>query len=166
MKLYDNPGVCPKCGTEANCAAPELAAPYQCVRCCKCSHCGCTWNELYAFEKKRVDTESMSVKVFDDNGRVFMYTVGEVFRYDGKTFRCSADSMGVVQYRPINEPVDDMMFRASDGKLYQYLCDPERYGTRVCACMVSDLRCDDIQRLLFGRDCVKGEIWIPVDEGK
>ena len=58
------------------------------------------------------------------------------------------------------------MYRAPDGKLYQYLFDPERYGTRVCACESGTLTCDAIQQELFGRDCVKGEIWIPVDEGK
>lgn len=167
MSLYENPGVCPKCGTESNSIAPEPAPSYQYVRRCRCGHCGCTWSEIYTFERKRVDTECPNVKIVDSGtGRNFIYTVGEVFRHDGKTFRCSADSRGIVQYRLIDTPIDDMMYRAPNGKLYQYLCDPERYGTRVCACMVSDLRCDDIQRELFGRDCVKGEIWVPVDEGK
>lgn len=166
MKLYDNPGVCPKCGTEANCTAPELATSYQCVRCCRCSHCGCTWNELYTFERKRVDTESISVRVFDDNGRVFTYTVGEVFRHDGETFYCTTDGKGIVRYALIDEPIDDMMFRASDGKLYQFIKDAAPYRERICACRVSELRCNDIQRLLFGRDCTDGEFWLPVDEGK
>lgn len=166
MKLYDNPGVCPKCETEATYNAPELAAPYQYVRCCRCSHCGCTWSELYVFERKRVDTESMSVRVFDDHGRVSTYTVGEVFRHDGETFYCTTDGKGIVRYCQIDEPIDDMMFRASDGKLYQFIKDVAPYRERICACRVSELRCNDIQQLLFGRDCADGEFWLPVDEGK
>lgn len=166
MNLYDNPGVCPRCGTEATYNAPELAAPYQYVRRGRCGHCGCAWDEIYAFERKRVDTESMSVRVFDDNGRVFIYTVGEVFRHDGETFYCTTDGRGIVRYNRIDEPVDDMMFRESDGKLYQFIKDSEEYRDRICACMVPGLRCNDIQQRLFGRDCAEGEIWIPVDEGK
>ena len=98
--------------------------------------------------------------------RGFMITVGEVFRHNGQVFYYTTSGTGVVHYIRVDEPSNDMLYRASDGKLYQYLCDPERYATRVCACESGNLTCDAIQQALFGRDCVKGEIWVPVDEGK
>lgn len=48
----------------------------------------------------------------------------------------------------------------------QQIKDAAPYRERICACRVSELRCNDIQRLLFGRDCADGEFWIQVDEGK
>ena len=166
MSLYENPGVCPNCRTESiRTYTLDPVEHYQYIRRCKCNHCGCEWSEIYAFERKRVDKEGRRVKVVDDNGRVFIYTVGEVFRHDVETFYCTTDGRGIVQYLRIDEPIDDMMFRASDGKLYQYLCDPDQYGTSVCACEAGKLTCDVIQQELFGRGCAKGEIWIPVDEG-
>lgn len=96
----------------------------------------------------------------------FMFTIGEVFRYNGQTFYCTTSGTGIVQYIRVDKPSNDMLYRASDGKLYQYLFDTDRYGTSVCACDVGKLTCDAIQQELFGRDCVEGELWIPVDEGK
>ena len=104
--------------------------------------------------------------VNDMSERNFMFTIGEVFRYNGQTFYCTTSGTGIVQYIRVDEPSNDMLYRAPDGKLYQYLCDPERYGTSVCACESGKLTCDAIQQALFGRDCVEGEIWVPVDEGK
>lgn len=157
------PGICPECGSDNSEAdTPEFTSDYQCEQAMHCPDCGCYWYEKYVFESKLVAIHGRTRTA----GRNFLYTVGEVFRHDGKTFRCSADSRGIVQYRLIDAPIEDMMYRASDGKLYQYLCDPERYDTRVCACESGNLTCDAIQQALFGRDCVKGEIWVPVDEGK
>lgn len=165
---FNRPGVCPKCGTESiRVYNLDPVEHYQCVRRCKCNHCKCEWSEVYVFERKRiglngVDVETTAAPV----ERNFLFTVGEVFRYAGKTFYCATDGRGIVQYLRINEPREDMMFRASDGRLYQYLFDPDRRGRRGCACEAGTVRCDDIQQELFGRDCAEGEIWIPVDEGK
>lgn len=88
------------------------------------------------------------------------YRIGEIFRLDGVTYQ------RVIDYVRVTEPKEGMLFRASDGKLYQYSSDPARYGTSVCACDAGKLTCDAIQQELFGRDCVEGEIWIPVEEKK
>lgn len=165
---FNRPGTCPNCGTEAiRTYTLDPAEQYQYVRRCKCNHCKCEWSEIYVFERKRIDLNGVDVETTDAPAEHnFLHTVGEVFRHEGKTFYCTTDGRGVVQYLRINYPREDMLYRASDGKLYQYLCDPDRYGTRVCACESGKLTCDAIQQELFGRDCVEGEIWIPVDEGK
>ena len=165
---FNRPGTCPKCGTESiRTYNLESAEQYQYVRRCKCNHCKCEWSEMYVFERKRIDKAGVDVEVTDAPvERNFLFTVGEVFRHAGKTFYCTTSGGGIVQYLRINEPREDMMFRASDGRLYQYLFDPDRRGRRGCACEAGTMRCDDIQQELFGRDCAEGEIWIPVDEGK
>lgn len=165
---FNRPGACPKCGTESiRVYNLDPVEHYQYVRRCKCNHCKCEWSEMYVFERKRIDKDGVDVEVTDAPvERNFLFTVGEVFRHAGKTFYCTTSGGGVVQYLRINEPREDMMFRASDGRLYQYLFDPDRRGRRGCACEAGTVRCDDIQQELFGRDCAEGEIWIPVDEGK
>ena len=165
---FNRPGVCPNCGTESiRVYNLDPVEHYQYVRRCKCNHCKCEWSEMYVFERKRIDKDSVDVEVTDAPvERNFLFTVGEVFRHAGKTFYCTTDGRGVVQYLRINEPEENMLFRASDGRLYQYLFDPDRRGRRGCACEAGTVRCDDIQQELFGRDCAEGEIWIPVDEGK
>ena len=165
---FNRPGVCPNCGTESiRTYNLESAEQYQYVRRCKCNHCKCEWSEVYVFERKRIDKDGVDVETTavpaEHN---FLFTVGEVFRHAGKTFYCTTSGGGIIQYLRINEPREDMLFRAYNEKLYQFIEDAEPHYKRVCACTIPGPSCDDIQQELFGRNCVEGEFWLPVDEGK
>ena len=165
---FNRPGTCPKCGTESiRTYNLESAEQYQYVRRCKCNHCKCEWSEVYVFERKRIDKDGVDVEATavpaEHN---FLFTVGEVFRHAGKTFYCATDGRGIVQYLRINETREDMMFRASNGKLYQFITDADPRRKCNCACKSPGPGCDAIQQELFGRDCADGEVWIPIDEGR
>lgn len=53
MKLYDNPGVCPKCGSEdVDFGDVEFCEEDRCRQDCGCNNCDCRWDEYYEFVKK------------------------------------------------------------------------------------------------------------------
>jgi hypothetical protein len=93
------------------------------------------------------------------------YEIGEVFRYNNKTYMCVDDSSdhGVAcafcalfererelckqticrraHFEEVHEPRERMLFRASDGNMYQFFLDNDPYECPICAC--DDLACLD-----------------------
>lgn len=125
------------------------------------------------------------------SGRV-EYKVGEIFRYGGITYQCAQDSFDNgyycgrcsmdgdecnefmckpedrsdktgVHYVKVTEPKEGMLFRASDGKLYE-LRNREAGG---CFCYLHPaLDCLDIDKEAFGKGFSNNLHWYPVEESK
>lgn len=102
------------------------------------------------------------------------YEVGEVFRRNNKTYMCVDDSPshGVgcavcamheqdhelckqtscceVHFEEVREPREGMLFRASDGKLYQFFHDNDPNESPICACdNLELLDCETISNEAF-----------------
>lgn len=88
------------------------------------------------------------------------YRSGEIFRLDGVTYQCVTD------YVRVTEPKEGMLFRASDGVLYEL----KALGStdRKCGCHLDtpdDLPCYAIDCQAFGTR-VNRFHWYPVEEKK
>lgn len=88
------------------------------------------------------------------------YRIGEIFRLDGVTYQCVTD------YVRVTEPKEGMLFRASDGVLYEL----KALGStdRKCGCHLDtpdDLPCYAIDCQAFGTR-VNRFHWYPVEEKK
>ena len=88
------------------------------------------------------------------------YRSGEIFRLDGVTYQCVTD------YVRVTEPKEGMLFRASDGVLYEL----KALGStdRKCGCHLDtpdDLPCYAIDCQAFGTR-VNRFHWYPVEENK
>lgn len=86
------------------------------------------------------------------------YRSGEIFRLDGVTYQCVTD------YVRVTEPKEGMLFRASDGRLYEL----KALGStdRKCGCHLDtpdDLPCYAIDCQAFGTR-VNRFHWYPVEE--
>lgn len=86
------------------------------------------------------------------------YRVGEIFRLNGETYQCVTD------YVRVTEPKEGMLFRASDGVLYEL----KALGStdRKCGCHLDtpdDLPCYAIDCQAFGTR-VNRFHWYPVEE--
>lgn len=102
------------------------------------------------------------------------YEIGEVFRRNNKTYMCVEDSLsnGVgcsrcavheqdhefckqtncdeVHFAEVREPREGMLFRASDGKLYQFFLDNDPNEGPICACdNLELLDCETISNEAF-----------------
>lgn len=102
------------------------------------------------------------------------YEIGEVFRRNSKTYMCVEDSPsnGVgcsvcavheqdhefckqtncceVHFEEVREPREGMLFRASDGKLYQFFLDNDPNESPICACdNLELLDCETISNEAF-----------------
>lgn len=88
------------------------------------------------------------------------YRIGEIFRLDGVTYQCVTD------YVRVTEPKEGMLFRASDGVLYEL--KPLGSTDRKCGCHIDapdDLTCYAIDCQAFGTR-VNRFHWYPVEEKK
>ena len=121
------------------------------------------------------------------------YKVGEIFRNNGETFQCvfTDQSEGVyclnceagnqlcetlichekersdkknVHFIRVTEPEDGMLFRASDGKLYEL----KKLEARVCGCyLYGYMSCLEIDEEAFGEMIPEEDLhWHPVEEKK
>ena len=119
------------------------------------------------------------------------YEIGEVFRQDGKVYqcveaengeRCERCAFGSGEYRcaevcigprsrtdgrsviftEVTEPVDGMLFRAEDGRMYQLKYgEPSSFG---CACNAGMYGCGCLNEEVFGDDYLPGWYWAPIEE--
>lgn len=120
------------------------------------------------------------------------YEIGEVFRYNNKTYMCVDDSSdhGVacafcalfererelckqtdcceVHFEEVCEPREGMLFRASDGNMYQFFLDNDPYECPICACDNPDgLACDTISNEAFpGYANTKDAHWLLLYRGE
>ena len=113
------------------------------------------------------------------------YKVGEIFRHYENTFQCVenpkfftfeeacswlSDSIcwaknrsdgKDVHYIQVNEPEEGMLFRASDGKLYEL----KNVENRGCGCyLYGYMSCSEIDKEAFGEITKKEFHWYPVEE--
>lgn len=117
------------------------------------------------------------------------YAIDEVFRHtDGKLYRCVEDKhcegcaftfcdsdCGVpycsstdredgrpVKFIAVTKPVEGMLYRAEDGKMYQLKYgEPSSFG---CACNAGMYGCGCLNEEVFGDDYLPGWYWAPVEE--
>ena len=87
------------------------------------------------------------------------YRVGEIFRLNGETYQCVPD------FDVVTEPVEGMMFRATNGVLYEL----KTLGStcRKCGCdtnLPNNLPCHEIDRQAFGKTQINSLHWYPVEE--
>lgn len=120
------------------------------------------------------------------------YEIGEVFRYNNKTYMCVDDSQdhGVacafcalferarelckhvdcdeVHFEEVHEPREGMLFRASDGNMYQFFLDNDPYECPICACDdLACLDCDTITNEAFpGYANTKDAHWLLLYRGE
>ena len=88
------------------------------------------------------------------------YRIGEIFRRKGFTYRCVPDSI-------VTEPEEGMLFRASNGVLYEL----KAFGSmdRKCGCnrdCIDRLPCHIIDIQAFGKTQMNSMHWYPVEENK
>lgn len=86
------------------------------------------------------------------------YRIGEIFRRKGFTYRCVPDSI-------VTEPEEGMLFRASNGVLYEL----KAFGSadRKCGCQIDcidRLPCHIIDIQAFGKTQMNSMHWYPVEE--
>ena len=86
------------------------------------------------------------------------YEIGEVFRYNNRTYMCVDDSAAhgnsctrcalleqdhelcnhncccKFHFEEVREPREGMLFRASDGNMYQFFLDNDPHESPICAC--------------------------------
>ena len=72
--------------------------------------------------------------------------------------------------KPVKEPYEGMLFRASNGVLYKLRWDEAAiYGEskeQCSCCLYADLNCLDIDVEAFGRQLADAYHWYPVEENK
>lgn len=88
------------------------------------------------------------------------YRIGEIFRRKGFTYRCVPESI-------VTEPEEGMLFRASNGVLYEL----KAFGSadRKCGCQIDcidRLPCHIIDIQAFGKTQINSMHWYPVEEKK
>lgn len=87
------------------------------------------------------------------------YRIGEIFRRKGFTYRCVPESI-------VTEPEEGMLFRASNGVLYEL----KAFGSadRKCGCQmgIDRLPCHVIDIQAFGKTQINSMHWYPVEEKK
>lgn len=88
------------------------------------------------------------------------YRIGEIFRRKGFTYRCVPESI-------VTEPEEGMLFRASNGVLYEL----KAFGSmdRKCGCnrdCIDRLPCHIIDIQAFGKTQTNSMHWYPVEEKK
>lgn len=87
------------------------------------------------------------------------YRVGEIFRLNGATYRCVTD------YVRVTEPEEGMLFRATNGVLYELKLLGSTPGK--CGCdtkLPNNLKCCEIDRQAFGTTKINSLHWYPVEE--
>lgn len=92
---------------------------------------------------------------------MFEYRVGEIFRLNGKTYQCVTD------FAIVTEPEEGMLFRATNGVLYEL----KTLGAtcKKCGCdtnLPNNLSCHEIDRQAFGKTQINSMHWYPVEEKK
>lgn len=90
---------------------------------------------------------------------MFEYRVGEIFRLNGKTYQCVTD------FAIVTEPEEGMLFRATNGVLYEL----KTLGAtcKKCGCdtnLPNNLKCCEIDRQAFGNTKINSLHWYPVEE--
>lgn len=100
------------------------------------------------------------------------YLVGEIFRQNDCTYICKSYDDGKSRgYERVYAPVSGMLFRASNGVLYElvYEYDMEDKGQdEMCACLLSNdaLNCLDIDSEAFGDALTDAYHWYPIAHKK
>lgn len=112
---------------------------------------------------------------------IFIHTDGKVYQcmeggncercaFGSGEYRCAEVCIGPrsrtdgrsVIFTEVTEPVDGMLYRAGDGKMYQLKYgDPPSVG---CACNVGMYGCACLNEEVFGDDYLPDWCWGPVEE--